>query len=104
MRQQITSLHYWLGCPVLFLTLNPADVAHPLILRYSFNGSSLNDMPLDLADTDLQRVLAEHDLATLVAWLKIQCRQRKVSIITSGLCAMICFAVHLLPRRFTWMA
>ena len=67
MRQQITSLHDWLGCPVLFLTLNPADIARPLTLRYSFSGSSLNDIPLDFADADLQHILTEHNLASLVA-------------------------------------
>ena len=67
MRNKLKSLHYWLGCPVVFLTLNPADVAHPLTLRYSFQGLALNALPLDPVDASLRRILSEHDLAGLVA-------------------------------------
>ena len=61
------ALQTWFGMPLLFFTLNPADVLHPLTFHHSVDGSSFLQSGLPLADDALLAVLRSHKLADIVA-------------------------------------
>ena len=67
MRHQMRSLQVWAGLPLIFFTLNPADVKHPFTLLYSSTASSWESMQLPPCDRKLQDLLRSVNLGKIVA-------------------------------------
>lgn len=76
MRGELASLTTYFGFPVLFVTLNPADVLHPFTWRYALNTEAhpLPDLHLDtflleaLRSANLWKVVAEDPTAAVEAF------------------------------------
>ena len=61
------SLQIWSGLPLLFFTLNPADVKHPFTLLYSSAASTWDSIRLPPCDDDVLAFLTQWRLSRLVA-------------------------------------
>ena len=59
-RYQMRSLQIWPVMPLIFFTLNPADVKHPFTLLYSVEGVGLRRVGFPLGDADLLARLKSH--------------------------------------------
>ena len=66
MRKRLRSMSYYFGLPLLFVTLNPADVLHPYTWRHSLASSS-EPVPACALDSHLRATLQSANLWRLVA-------------------------------------
>ena len=66
MRMQLVSMTRYFGAPLLFVTLNPADVLRPFTLKYSFDGTP-QPIPGISLDASLQKALRATKLWKIVA-------------------------------------
>ena len=67
MRYRMRALQIWFGFPLIFFTLNPADVKHPFTFYYSTEGFFDKRLDLELPDADLTHVLQNINLGRIVA-------------------------------------